>query len=132
MGAVKAAGRRFWTAGGWVARVRRGSAWITPPATAASVSDTTSFNIKSSKTTSYTASFAKEIAYGPVNNDAYAMIDAELANWLPGAPDKVKQQVYQDYGWWNQLSDGKSNWDRAIERCSRMLAPAIGWLLSPS
>jgi putative spermidine/putrescine transport system substrate-binding protein len=68
------------------------------------------------------ASFAKEIAYGPVNNDAYAMIDAELAKWLPGAPDKVKQQVYQDYGWWNQLSDGKSNWDRAIERCSRMLA----------
>ncbi len=69
------------------------------------------------------AVFAKEIAYGPVNNKAYDMIDKELAAWLPGSPQNVDKQIYQDYAWWNAIgSDGKSNWDRALEKCLSMLS----------
>lgn len=69
------------------------------------------------------ADFAIEIAYGPVNEKAYDFIPADLAQWLPGSPVNVKQQIYQDYTWWNAKgADGKTNWDTALARCLTMLS----------
>lgn len=69
------------------------------------------------------AVFAEEITYGPTNNKAYEFIKSDLADWLPGSPKIVKQQIYQNYAWWNEVgSDGKSNWERAIARCSALLS----------
>jgi putative spermidine/putrescine transport system substrate-binding protein len=69
------------------------------------------------------AVFAETITYGPTNNKAYDFMKQEIQAILPGSPQNAKVQVFQDYAWWNTVgSDGKSNWDRALERCVNLLS----------
>ena len=69
------------------------------------------------------AVFAEAITYGPTNNKAYDILKPEIQAVLPGSPQNVKKQVFQNYEWWNAVgSDGKSNWDKALERCVNMLS----------
>jgi len=69
------------------------------------------------------AAFAEAISYGPVNDKAYEHIKPEVQEVLPGSPQNVGKQVYQNYEWWNQIAAGeKSNWDMALERCVKLLA----------
>ncbi|MFO1056823.1 MAG: ABC transporter substrate-binding protein [Dongiaceae bacterium] len=69
------------------------------------------------------AVFAETITYGPTNNKAYDILKPEIQAVLPGSPQNVKVQVFQNYDWWNSVgADGKSNWDKALERCVNMLS----------
>ncbi|APG86921.1 ABC transporter, periplasmic spermidine putrescine-binding protein PotD (plasmid) [Sinorhizobium americanum CCGM7] len=69
------------------------------------------------------ADFAEAISYGPVNNDAYKLLPKDMINILPGSPELVKKQVFQNYEWWNEAAaDGRTNWDVALERCVAMLS----------
>ncbi|MER8759794.1 polyamine ABC transporter substrate-binding protein [Mesorhizobium sp. M0976] len=68
------------------------------------------------------AVFAEAISYGPVNPDAFKFLPKELAETLPGAPDLVKNQVFQNYEWWGTKGpDGRTNYDVAMERCFALL-----------
>jgi putative spermidine/putrescine transport system substrate-binding protein len=63
------------------------------------------------------------MAYGPANEAAFALIKPDLAPWLPGAPSHAAKQVRQNYAWWNEIGpDGKSNYERAVDRCNRFIA----------
>ena len=69
------------------------------------------------------AAFAEAISYGPVNNDAYKLIPKDVAEILPGAPDLVKKQVFQNYEWWSKIrSDGRTNYEVALQRCVALLS----------
>ena len=69
------------------------------------------------------AEFAKAISYGPVNNKAYDFIPKDIQDILPGSPKNAKVQLYQDYEWWNAKgTDGRTNWDAAVERCTKLLS----------
>jgi putative spermidine/putrescine transport system substrate-binding protein len=64
------------------------------------------------------ADYAIEFAGGPINSNAYKYIPDDLAKWLPGSPQNVKTQVYQNYHWWNEVrDDGKTNLEVALDRC---------------
>lgn len=69
------------------------------------------------------AAFAEAIGYGPINEAAFDLVPAELRETLPGAPELVGRQVFQDYGWWNEMRpDGKTNWEAALARCVTLLS----------
>ncbi|MFI5013097.1 MAG: ABC transporter substrate-binding protein [Hyphomicrobiales bacterium] len=69
------------------------------------------------------AVYAIEFAAGPINAKAYDFIPEDLAKWLPGSPSIVKQQIYQNYEWWNTVTgDGKTNLEHAQDRCVAMLS----------
>jgi putative spermidine/putrescine transport system substrate-binding protein len=69
------------------------------------------------------AAFVKAIGYGPVNNDAYKLIDKAMSPSLPGSPENINKQLVQNYDWWTATNpEGKTNWDVAVERCEKMLA----------
>lgn len=69
------------------------------------------------------AIFAEAITYGPSNANAYKHIDKTIQAALPGNPEVVDSQLYQDYAWWNEKNaSGKTNWDTAVERCVDLLA----------
>lgn len=69
------------------------------------------------------ADFAEAISYGPINNDAYKLLPKEMVGILPGSPELVKKQVFQNYGWWGEkAADGRTTWDVALERCVTMLS----------
>ncbi|WP_322884521.1 ABC transporter substrate-binding protein (plasmid) [Sinorhizobium medicae] len=69
------------------------------------------------------AAFTKEIPYSPVNTDAFKLLPKELAAILPGSPDVVKAQVFQNYEWWSEKgADGRTNSDVVLERCIAELA----------
>ncbi len=69
------------------------------------------------------AAFAEAIPYGPVNKDAFKLLPKELAETIPGAPGIMEQQIVQNYDWWVQRgSDGRTNYDVAIERCTAFLS----------
>lgn len=64
------------------------------------------------------ADYAIEFAGGPINSNAYKFIPEDLAKWLPGSPQNVDGQVYQNYRWWNEVRpDGKTNIEAALDRC---------------
>lgn len=63
------------------------------------------------------------MAYGPTNQKAFAYIKPELRPWLPGSSEHLAEQVRQNYVWWNEIAaDGKSNFERAADRCNRFMA----------
>ncbi|UCI32028.1 polyamine ABC transporter substrate-binding protein [Mesorhizobium sp. B4-1-4] len=69
------------------------------------------------------AAFAEAISYGPVNNEAYKVIPKDVAQILPGAPELVKKQVFQNYAWWSEKRpDGQTNYDAALQRCVALLS----------
>lgn len=69
------------------------------------------------------AVFAEAISYGPVNRKAFDLVPAEMRSTLPGSPELAKNQLFQDYSWWSKVGDdGRTNWDRALERCVTMLS----------
>ncbi|MDX1195590.1 extracellular solute-binding protein [Sinorhizobium medicae] len=69
------------------------------------------------------AAFAEAISYGPVNKDAFRFLPKKLAGNLPGAPDLVQKQVFQNYEWWSTRGpDGRTNYDVALERCTDLLS----------
>lgn len=69
------------------------------------------------------AEFAKAISYGPVNNEAFNLVPKELLAILPGAPELAKNQLFQNYAWWNEVNaSGKTNWDTALDRCVKLLS----------
>ncbi len=69
------------------------------------------------------AEFAKAISYGPVNLKAFDLVPHEMLAILPGAPELAKKQLFQNYAWWNEAgADGKTNWDKALERCVALLS----------
>lgn len=69
------------------------------------------------------AAFAEAIAYGPVNNDAYKLLPAAMLSILPGSPEIAPKQVFQNYAWWNAVdAEGRSNWEKAMERCVSLLS----------
>lgn len=63
------------------------------------------------------AEYAKHIAYGPTNPNAYKHIDAKRAEILPTAPSHFSQMIYQDPKYWGPHQE------KAIERFN-------AWLLS--
>jgi putative spermidine/putrescine transport system substrate-binding protein len=69
------------------------------------------------------AEFAKAISYGPVNVKAFDLVPKEMLAILPGAPELAKKQLFQNYAWWNETdSSGKTNWDKALDRCVKLLS----------
>ncbi|MDX8455290.1 ABC transporter substrate-binding protein [Mesorhizobium sp. VK9D] len=69
------------------------------------------------------AVFAEAIQYGPVNEKAFALLPKELAGNLPGAPDLVKKQIFQNYQWWGATGpDGRTNYEVAMEHCVALLS----------
>jgi putative spermidine/putrescine transport system substrate-binding protein len=69
------------------------------------------------------AEFAKAISYGPVNVKAFDLVPQEMLAILPGAPELAKKQLFQNYAWWNEIdSSGKTNWDKALDRCVKLLS----------
>ena len=69
------------------------------------------------------ADFAKAISYGPVNTAAFDLVPKELLSILPGAPELAKKQLFQNYVWWNEAdASGKTNWDKALDRCVKLLS----------
>lgn len=69
------------------------------------------------------AVFAEAISYGPVNRKAFDLVPAEMRSTLPGSPELAENQLFQDYSWWSKVGDdGRTNWDRALERCVTMLS----------
>lgn len=57
------------------------------------------------------AMFAKYMAYGPVNGQAYAFISADRAKVLPTYPDNVKQMTKVDEVWWaKNVRFGEEKW----------------------
>ena len=69
------------------------------------------------------ADLAMELNTGPINNKAYDFISAERKATMAGSPAHGNIQVVQDYGYWNAKgSDGKTNWEKALKRCVRMLS----------
>lgn len=69
------------------------------------------------------ADLSMELNTGPVNNEAYKFISAERRAGMSGSPNNSKVQVYQDYTFWNAKGpDGKTNWEKALKRCVRMLS----------
>lgn len=56
------------------------------------------------------AKFVQHILYAPPNGDAYKQIPPERAALLPTSPEAVKQQLVQDYDFWNSVrEDGTDN-----------------------
>lgn len=69
------------------------------------------------------AAFATEMNYGPINKEAFALLPADLARDLPGAPEIADIQVYENYAWWGeQQADGRTNFDAALTRCVELLS----------
>ncbi|RJT26737.1 ABC transporter substrate-binding protein [Mesorhizobium waimense] len=69
------------------------------------------------------AAFAEGIFYGPINSDAYKLLPKELADLMPGSPAIIKNQVFQNYEWWGKaVSDGRTNYDVALDRCVALLS----------
>ena len=69
------------------------------------------------------AGFANETSFGPVNQNAYDDIPDDLAKWLPGSPDNMPKQIFQNFDWWNETGDdGKTNLEKAQEACVSVLA----------
>src|SRR5690606_21983634 len=69
------------------------------------------------------AAFSREIPYGPVNSAAFALLPKELAESLPGAPDRKDKEIPQNYEWWGQTqADGRTNYEIALERCVSLLS----------
>ncbi|MDX8479866.1 polyamine ABC transporter substrate-binding protein [Mesorhizobium sp. VK24D] len=69
------------------------------------------------------AAFAKAIGYGPINKKSFDLLPETLTSVLPGSPKLAKQQLFQDYAWWNQTgANGRTNWDVALERCVKLLS----------
>ena len=69
------------------------------------------------------ADFAEAISYGPVNKAAFDLVPKELLPILPGAPALAEKQLFQNYDWWNETdADGKTNWDKALDRCEKLLS----------
>lgn len=69
------------------------------------------------------AAFAEAISYGPVNKAAFDLVPKEMLSILPGAPELAKVQLFQNYEWWNETgADGRTNWDKALERCVELLS----------
>ncbi|OSJ19443.1 hypothetical protein BST63_02775 [Bradyrhizobium canariense] len=68
------------------------------------------------------AALSNLMAYGPTNEKAFAYIKPELKKWLPGSPENLPNQVQLNYEWWNETGqDGKSNYERALDRCNRFM-----------
>ncbi|KWV42310.1 ABC transporter substrate-binding protein [Rhizobium altiplani] len=69
------------------------------------------------------AAFATEMNYGPINKEAFALLPADFARDLPGAPEIADKQVFENYSWWGeQQDDGRTNFDAALSRCVEVLA----------
>ena len=69
------------------------------------------------------AAFSDALNTGPINNAAYKLMKPERLADLVASPSNAPVQVYQDYSFWNAASaDGKTNWDKAIDRCVAMLS----------
>ncbi|MGE0237819.1 MAG: ABC transporter substrate-binding protein [Parvibaculaceae bacterium] len=69
------------------------------------------------------ADFAQAISYGPVNTAAFDLVPKDLLSILPGAPELAKKQLFQNYVWWNEAdATGKTNWDKALDRCVKLLS----------
>jgi putative spermidine/putrescine transport system substrate-binding protein len=47
------------------------------------------------------ASLAATVPLGPINPDAFALIDPKTAQWLPTAPDNVAKVIQADASWWS-------------------------------
>lgn len=69
------------------------------------------------------AEYARIQTGGPTNSKTFELVDAELAKWLPGNPEHKDKVLVQDYSWWAQADDqGRTNWERAVERCTKLLS----------
>ena len=69
------------------------------------------------------AEYARIQTGGPTNAKTFEHVDAELAKWLPGNPEHEGKVLVQDYSWWSQTDDsGRTNWERAVERCTKLLS----------
>lgn len=68
------------------------------------------------------ADFAKAMTFGPINKKAYDQIPSELSKWLPGSPENAPKQIYQNFAWWSEAGpDGKTNYERALDKCVQVL-----------
>jgi putative spermidine/putrescine transport system substrate-binding protein len=47
------------------------------------------------------ADFARAIPYGPVNNEAFALLDEETLKWLPSSEENFKKGFLLDLGYWS-------------------------------
>ena len=56
------------------------------------------------------AEFANDIAYGPVNSEAYKLLKPERAMVLPSFSENMKRMIRWNYDWWGE------NRDKVIER----------------
>jgi putative spermidine/putrescine transport system substrate-binding protein len=56
------------------------------------------------------AIFATQIPYGPVNQDAFALLDAKTLAALPNSPQNGKTAVFQDFDYW--ATNGTAIFDR--------------------
>ena len=71
------------------------------------------------------AEFAKHILYAPPNSRAYQHLSKERAQMLPTMPELAKQQILQNYGFWNAPSkDGRPNNLYAVSQWERWLVGA--------
>ncbi|WP_164743003.1 ABC transporter substrate-binding protein [Mesorhizobium sp. Z1-4] len=69
------------------------------------------------------AEYARIQTGGPTNAKTFEYVDAELAKWLPGNPEHKDKVLVQDYSWWAQADEqGRTNWERAVERCTKLLS----------
>lgn len=71
------------------------------------------------------AEFAKRILYAPPNSRAYSHLPPERAQMLPTMPELQKQQILQNYEFWNATSkDGRPNSLYAVAQWERWLVGA--------
>ena len=71
------------------------------------------------------ANFSKHILYAPPNSRAYDYIPAERAKMLPTYAEFKKQQIVQDYAFWNALGkNGRPNNLTAVAEWERWLVGA--------
>jgi putative spermidine/putrescine transport system substrate-binding protein len=71
------------------------------------------------------ANFCKHILYAPSNARAYDHIAPERARMLPTFPEFRKQQIVQNYDFWNALGkEGKPNNQVAVAQWERWLVGA--------
>lgn len=70
------------------------------------------------------AAYAEIQFGGPTNKYAFKHISKDLARWLPGNPEYADKVLTQDYSWWSAMNpNGKTtNWEEAVERCTKMLS----------
>lgn len=64
------------------------------------------------------ARFSEAISFGPTNLDAFTLVSDELQSALPGSPALAADQIVQNYDWWGAADEtGRTNWERALDRC---------------